>query len=125
MFRNLVQLYSMMVCFVSSIIMIILAAIFINSLFKFYFTEIANISSMEAYETNENYIDYYKYEKEKQQTFAALPNDELSSIRLNAKAKFIRNNKNSSLSTMIELLGWSVSALFAFIIHWFMYKKSK
>ena len=60
MFKNLTQIYCLIVCLVASIIMMITIGIMLNSGTDFVFTEYKYMSQLSKFSNDEKYIDHKK-----------------------------------------------------------------
>lgn len=125
MFKNLTQVYCLIVCLVASIVMMVTIGIMLGSGTDIVLTEYKYISQLSKFSSDEKYLDYRRQlsseEKERQQKV----NPELiKGKRIAARADYINEVKGNAISSLISCLTWLVTALFFFVIHWRMYKCS-
>ena len=125
MFKNLTQIYCLIVCLVASIIMMVTIGIMLNSGTDFVFTEYKYMSQLSKFSSDEKYIDHKKEissnDKEQQQT---LKPELIKEKRIADREDYIKKVKGSALGSIISCISWLITCLFFFIIHWRMYRCS-
>lgn len=142
--KNILQLYALLICAISTIILIIFFGLAFNSVTNLIIPEYKNYSLMSPYESNEVYIKFR--EKELQQYFAPyeahlhekryrevkneitalkqlLP-QELEQKRMSAKKDFLSTEKRKNIQDFIVYFQWVVVAAVFYYIHWRLYKKA-
>ena len=119
MFRNLIQLYSMAICFVASFILMITISLTINSITNSIFTEYKYHSELGHFSTNEKYIIYNP-------TLAIdIKNNpsKLTQARSADRENYIKEKKVSSIHALMSQASWLITASLFLIVHWRLYKK--
>lgn len=119
MFRNLIQLYSMAICFVASFILMIVISLIINSATNLIFTEYKNYSELNNFSTNEKYIAH----NTKIDDMTKNNPDKLTELRIADRDRYIEERKFSAIHDLISQLGWFITATLFLIVHWKLYKK--
>lgn len=125
MFKNLIQLYSIAICFLSSTILMALLLFSGNNLSYVVFPEYMNKIVLSSFDSDEEYLE--RQAKENNQKYERLikmlPN-ELSKKRLKDRENYIKNSKTLALQSLITQIYDVLIALVFFIIHWRLYKRS-
>ena len=125
MFKNLTQIYCVIVCLIASIVMMITIGIMLNSGTDFVFTEYKYMSELNKFSSDEKYIDHKKQisssDKEEQKTLKTVL---IKEKRIADREDYIKVAKGNDLSSIISCISWLVTGLFFFIIHWKMYRCS-
>jgi len=119
MFRNLIQFYSMAICFIASVILMITISLMINSITNSIFTEYKYHSELGHFSTNEKYIIYNP-------TLAVdIKNnpDKLTQVRISDRGSYLEEKKVSSIHDLMGQAGWLITASLFLIVHWRLYKK--
>jgi hypothetical protein len=135
MFKNLLQVYALFICAVSSIILLVVLGISLNSITNLLIPDYKNYSAIGRYESDEAYIKFHeegggnfglnKDELQKEVgLLKQLPPQELAQKRADAKKDFLENSRRGSIQSLIELFPWIVLVLFFFFVHWRIYKKA-
>jgi len=125
MFKNLTQVYCLIVCLVASVVMMITIGILLNSGTDIAFTEYKYMSQLNKFSSDEKYIDYKKQvssNDEEQQK--ALKPQLIKEKRASDREDYITEVKGNAISTIINCTTWLITGLFFFIIHWRMYRCS-
>jgi predicted PurR-regulated permease PerM len=125
MFKNLTQVYCLIICLIASVVMIITIGIMLGSTTNLVFTEYKYISELNKFSSDEKYIEYKKrsFADIKEQWQA--PKAELiQEKRITEREDYIKEIKGNAISTVISCATWLITSLFFFIIHWKMYKRS-
>jgi hypothetical protein len=140
MFKNLMQVYSLAVCLIMSIILMLILSLSVNAITDFTLTEYKNKSSLSKFSTNEDYIsslslskfsandDYsspLSLDKAAIESIKQLSSEKIEEKRLAEKDKYIQSIKDNSISSLISYAGWLLIGGIFFIIHWRLYKKSE
>lgn len=128
--KNIFQVYTLLICLISTVILLVCAGIFLSSITNIIIPQYTNYSYMIRFQSNENYLrhaynvgdygDLKTAEKLKD-----LSPTQLTQKRMDEKTTFLENTRGSSLSTIISVIEWSLVALLFFFIHWRLYKRSK
>lgn len=121
------QIYSMVVCFITTIILLITLAITINALITLFLPEYSNKSELIKYSTNEQYLRYLEQHdtKENDSLYKQLKDvseEKITEKRIIYKNDYIQTIKAQSTSTIISCLTWIIVSFIFFIIHWKFYK---
>ncbi|MBP6951872.1 MAG: hypothetical protein KBD36_01805 [Alphaproteobacteria bacterium] len=128
MIKNIFQLYTLLICLICTIILIISSSMFLNSLTDLFIPEYKSYSSMVSYESNDNYLRYYERDwgikDERYIALSQLSPDQLDDKRMIAKKAFLAQEKAQAIGALIHCLQWALVALAFFLIHWRLYKKS-
>ncbi len=125
MFKNLTQVYCLIVCLVSSVVMMITIGVMLGSGTDFVFTEYKYISQLSKFSSDEKYVEYKKQassnDKEQRQI---LKPELIKDKRIADREDYINEVKGNAISSMISCATWLITGLFFFIIHWRMYRCS-
>lgn len=123
MLKNLTQIYSLIICLVSTIILMITLGVMFNSATDILLTEYKNVHTMDKFSSNDKYIEYKTSYNKDDKRFELLGGEEIKIKRLQEKEDYINNRKKEAIGTLISCMTWLfISALF-FIVHWRMHKK--
>ncbi|PCJ25787.1 MAG: hypothetical protein COA94_05880 [Rickettsiales bacterium] len=125
MLKNPLQLYSLAVCLIACIVIMITSGLMLNNLTDLTLTKYTYKSHLNNFVTNEKYISYKKSSNGKDNDFPAnLTTEEIQTERLLARDNYIENRQNSAISSLISSFTWFLTGFFFFIIHWRIYKRS-
>ncbi len=122
MFKNLLQLYSLLVCLIASIVMMVSVGLAFNETTTIWLVEYKNKVSLNNYSTNEKYISYNKQYNGKKD-LDKLTSEELVAKRVAERSDYIQDKKDGSVSSLINIFTWLLTGLLFFAIHWRIYKK--
>ncbi|MDA9163510.1 hypothetical protein N9N97_01350 [Rickettsiaceae bacterium] len=122
MFKNLLQLYSLLVCLIASVVMMVTVGAAFNEATTILLVEYKNKVILNNYSTNEKYISYdNRYNGKKD--LDKFTSEELVAKRVAARSDYIQDKKDGSVSSLINIFTWFLTALLFFAIHWRIYKK--
>lgn len=152
MIKNILQLYALLVCLITVVILIVSFSMSLNLVTSLVIPEYKYYSSLRSYDSNEAYIEDYEhsigftssslhelpssslddserqYWKDKMQKVIALqqlPPNQLDEKRLAARRQYLENKKVQDITSLIYTLQWVLIAMIFFFIHWKIYKKSE
>lgn len=142
--KNILQLYALLICAISTVILILCFGLSFNSVTNLIIPEYKNYSLMSRYESNEAYIKFR--ENELQQYFPSygahlhekpyreveneirvlrqLSPHDLGEKRLNAKKEFLDTEKRKNIQDLIVYFQWIIVAVVFYYSHWRLYKKA-
>ena len=127
MLKNLTQLYCLIVCLVSTIILMITLGLMFNYTTEIILTEYKNAKELNKFSSNDKYIEYRKHIKCRKHTkcreFDEEKIDDIEVKRLLEKENFIENKKKEAISSIISCMAWLFVSILFFIVHWRMHKK--
>jgi hypothetical protein len=125
MFKNLVQLYSLLICLIASISIMVTMGIMLSNITDIILLEYKYTNQLDKFTSNAKYIDFQKQndssDKEKWQT---MDNNLIAEKRLADRVDYISSVKGGAISSLINCITWFITGLFFFLIHWRTYKKS-
>ena len=125
MFKNSTQLYSVAVCFVASIVMIITIGLMLGSITNLTLTEYKHKRYLNDFTTNEKYVSYKTQSANKQnENWKTLSSETIKSRRLADRKDYIESEKSEAISNLISCSSWLLTGFLFFIIHWRLYKHS-
>lgn len=128
MFKNLMQVYSLIVCLAASAVMMIALGIMLGSGTDLVLTEYKNMRQLRNYDNDAKYIEYKKQEAyndhDKQQWKVPNP-DQIKEKRMDDREDYINGVKGNAISSIINCITWLLIGLLFFIIHWRMYRHSR
>lgn len=125
MFKNLVQLYSLFVCLIASIVMMIAIGIMLGNITDILLPEYKYINQLDKFTSNEKYIDYQKQsDSSNKERLQIIDSDSVAEKRLAEREDYINRIKGDAISTLINCTTWLITGLFFFVIHWIIYKGS-
>ena len=117
MFKNLLQLYALVMCLISSIMIMITFGVMFNNVTELTLTEYKHQAHLNNFTTNEKYINY-------KTKLGPLDEKELQRKRLLEKDSYIENQKSNAISSLISGATWLFTGFIFFIIHWCLYRRS-
>lgn len=127
MFKNLMQVYSLVVCLVASVVMMIALGVMLNSGTDLLLTEYKNAHQLINYDSDEKYIEYKRssaYTDHDKEKWKADNLDHITEKRMADRADYINGVKASAINGIINAMTWFITGLLFFIIHWRLYKRS-
>ena len=125
MFKNLVQLYSLVVCLIASIVMMITIGIILGNATDILLPEYKYMNQLDKFTSNEKYIDYQKQSDPiNKERLQIIDSDSVAEKRLAEREDYINRIKGDAISTLINCTTWLITGLFFFVIHWRIYKGS-
>ncbi|HQS84401.1 MAG: hypothetical protein B7Y25_05875 [Alphaproteobacteria bacterium 16-39-46] len=128
MFKNLFQFYTLISCFVASLIILIASIFFLGAITNFLIPQYTFYSQYAHFESNESYLLFkktqYNVEDKEIQEINKLSPSALFEKRSQEKAQFFVNKKGNAIETLIHSLEWIIVSALFFCIHWRLYKKS-
>lgn len=132
MIKNILQLYALLVCFITVIILIITCSLSLNYITDLLIPEYKYYSALRHYDSNEDFIEYYeryeqtgKQETQKIISLKQLTPSQLDEKRLNERRQYLEGQKVETIASLILTFQWIFIAMIFFFIHWKVYKKSE
>ena len=119
--RHLAQLYSLSVCFVSAIIMLVASALLILAIVNITFFDLRNENSFKIFDSNELYLSsIYGHELESAKT---LTPQQLTELRMQKKINFISSEKIRFINNIIDCIIWIIVSLLFAVVHFKIYQR--
>jgi len=129
MIKNILQVYALLVCLITVVILIISVSLSLNLVTNLLIPEYKYSYSLRQYDSNDDYIEHYKdmgtTQTQKVISLQQLTPNQLDEQRLQARARYLENQKASNIGGLIEDFQWILVAMIFFFIHWKIYKKSE
>ena len=123
MIKNLVQLYSLVVCLIASVVIMITIGIMLGNTTDILLPEYKYMNQLDKFTSNEKYIDSQKQsEQSSKEKWQIIDPNLLAEKRLAERESYINRIKGDAISTVINCITWLITGLFFFITHWRMYK---
>lgn len=123
MIKNLVQLYSLVVCLIASVVIMITIGIMLGNTTDILLPEYKYMNQLDKFTSNEKYIDSQKQgEHSSKEKWQIIDPNLLAEKRLAERESYINRIKGDAISTVINCITWLITGLFFFVIHWRMYK---
>ena len=123
MIKNLVQLYSLVVCLIASVVIMITIGIMLGNTTDILLPEYKYMNQLDKFTSNEKYIDSQKQsEHSSKEKWQIIDPHLLAEKRLAERESYINRIKGDAISTVINCITWLITGLFFFVIHWRMYK---
>ncbi len=123
MIKNLVQLYSLVVCLIASVVIMITIGIMLGNTTDILLPEYKYMNQLDKFTSNEKYIDSQKQsEHSSKEKWQIIDPNLLAEKRLAERESYINRIKGDAISTVINCITWLITGLFFFITHWRMYK---
>ena len=116
MFKNILQLYSLIICIICTIIILIISANSLDRITDIVIPQYKFIPNTK-YNDNTTYKEYYHSNTKN------LTDIEIEKRRLAEQKHEFSNFKAHSIRSLINLLCWFIPAFITLIIHWRLYKK--
>lgn len=132
--KNLLHIYTLLICFVTVIILIITSSLFLNTTTDLLIPEYKNYSILRHYRSNEDYIQYYedlgyenldKNKNERVELLKKLSPVQLDEKRERERSQYLEDQKVSNIMSLISLLQWMLISAIFFFIHWRLYQRTK
>ena len=126
-FKSALQIYALLACLISSIIILITSGFLLCSITDFVIPKYMNYSQYSRYNTNEDFILLHqdRYANEDQlNNLKTLSFEALTEKRLDEKNQFLENIKWKAVESFIKCLEWLLVASVFFYLHWRIYKRS-
>ena len=123
MIKNLVQLYSLVVCLIASVVIMITIGIMLGNTTDILLLEYKYMNQLDKFTSNEKYIDSQKQsDHSSKEKWQIIDPNLLAEKRLAERESYINRIKGDAISTVINCITWLITGLFFFVIHWRMYK---
>ena len=126
MFKNLIRFYCMMICFISSIILIftvsnmLTAATDLTLLKEYnhyiYFDRFAHNQEFLIWDAHHGYLTYYNPHPSE---------SEITKARLEEKQRYVDELENDAIKQLIDYSRWLITASLFFFIHWKLYHRQE
>lgn len=134
--KNLRQIYSLLVCLIASVFMMVSMGVILTKTLTLLAPEITNVSELAMYSSNDTYLRSYEnrdvYSSEarnlRQERFAELknmPEGELTALRTKEQDDVTSKITSMAKGTILETLVWLFVALFFFMTHWSLFRRSE
>ena len=119
--KNLLQIYSLLICLISSIILIITLGFVFRSTVNLIFLEYRFRDNLQHYSSNERYIEHNKDSSDSLRNLSA---DAIQNVRLHKRAEHIDFQKHQAINHIIDCVGWILISIAFFSLHWRLYKNA-
>lgn len=114
MFKNLVQLYSLVVCLIASIVMMITIGIMLGNATDILLPEYKYMNQLDKFTSNEKYIDSQKRsDPSNKESWQIIDPNSLVEKRLAERESYINRIKGDAISTVINCITWLITGLFS------------
>lgn len=124
-FKNLQQVYALLICLVSTIVLLVCVGNFLDDGTRLLFPSYREGSEFLKFQSNETYLRYYNFESsEEKQEVKKLASEKLTERRLQDQQHFLKVNHLRALESLIKTILWILVAFIFFCIHWKLYKRS-
>jgi hypothetical protein len=127
--KNILHIYALLICLITTIILIINFSLVLNSLTSLAIPDLKYASTLREYDSNETYIKYkedrWSPQDPKLVLLKSLSPAQLDSRRAFEREKFLVDKKAVTISDLIMEVQWIMVAGLFFFIHWRLYKRSK
>ena len=128
--KNILNIYALLVCLITIIILIINCSFVLNSLTSLIIPQYKYAAALRQYESNEKFIEYKENSFSTQDSKLALQlknfsSSQLDQTRIFEKEKFLAEKKAANIVDLIMTMQWILVASLFFYLHWRLYKRSK
>lgn len=124
MVKNLGQLYSLFICLIASIIIMVTIGVMLSNVTDILLLEYKYISQLDKFTSNAKYIAFQKQsDPGNNEKLQIIDTDSIAEKRLVDKENYINNVKGGAISTLINCATWLITGLLFFLIHWRTYKR--
>lgn len=113
--KNIFQIYALLVCLITTVIMIISLSLMLYSTLEVVIPEYVRYSSLSKYNSNDEFKSSYAYSPEKLKNKS---DQEIEQIRVQEKAHEINHIKSQGLESFIKAILWLFVSIPFFFIHW-------
>ena len=124
MFKNSIQFYSIAVCFIATIVMMITTGLMLGYVTNLTLTEYKHKRHLNNFATNEKYVSYKQSANEQNENWQTLGSEIIENKRLADRKDYIETEKSDATSSLITCSSWLLTGFLFFIIHWRLYKHS-
>lgn len=124
MFKNLLQLYSLLICMISVVLMIVVLGLLSFSVGDLVLFQYKYSYELNKFNSNEKYIQHKKQNNKSQVNWSKLSEQEVTNLRLSEKEDYQDQKQSYALYNILDKAGWLIVGFIFFIIHWCLYKKS-
>jgi hypothetical protein len=115
--RNLLQIYALLVCLFTIVIVIVSTWWSLYSTFEIVLPQYMHYSDLSKYDDDSFKADNSELVKNKNE-------EEIVQAKIKAMNKEIKNIKSSGVETLIKSILWLIVAVPFFIIHWNIHKRT-
>ncbi|MGI2299253.1 hypothetical protein [Candidatus Cardinium hertigii] len=119
------KIYSMVVCFATTIVLLVTLSITFNGFITLFLPEYTNKEALIRYSTNEQFLQFKSHDKYLYKQLEGLSPKELEKRRMSYKHKYIEIIKGRAVSTIISNSIWIIVSLVFFIVHWKIYQNTQ
>jgi len=120
MAKNIYQIYLLLVCFFSIVVMTISSAVTLIDISEMTLPEYAKYASLRVYQSDESYKTYLESFEPKK----AIP-VKLSEARLIAKIDKIEEIKGDAIQSIFNAMVWLILSSGLFLLHWKLFQREK
>ena len=126
--KNLSQMYSMLVCLVTCMVLMVSLTIILISVVNISFPETKNAKELARYASNEVFLQSFRngYSDEKNERLIELkklPKEELASLRILGRSEALGEFNASAVQNLIDSFLWFFVAMLFFVVHWSLYRR--
>lgn len=120
MVKNIYQVYLLLVCFFSIVVITISSAVTLIDISEMTMPEYAKYSSLRVYQSDEAYKIYLESFEPKKE----IP-EKLSEARLIAKADRVEEIKGEAIQSLFSTMIWLIISSGLFLLHWKLFQREK
>lgn len=122
--KNLPQLYSLSICFVSTIVTLVTSILLIIAIINIMFFDLRNESDLNRYASNESYISYFSesYNSDRERVNALSP-DKITDMRIQKRNDYITSEKSRTKNNIIDFTVYIIVSLLFTLIHYRIYRR--
>ncbi len=124
MLKNLMPLYSVSMCLVSSITIMVVSIMTLNSATDLILTNYKYSNELRKFANNDKYTEYKNSLSKEEQDWYLLDDEELTERRIGEQNDYLTSIKSESVRDIINYTSSLIVAAIFFIIHWKLYKSN-
>jgi hypothetical protein len=112
--KNIIKIYALSICFVTTVIMIISLFIILSSTLEMFMPEYVKYSDLSKYNSN----DEFKFSYSHRDKLKNKSNQEIEQMRIQERAYELNKIKSQGLERLIGAILWLCVSVPFFLIHW-------
>lgn len=126
MFKNLIQLYALIICLICTLILMVNIGFLMNASSEIVFMNYVNRNTLYKYDSNESYLKWEQSLKNSGEVdkLLSLSSLEVEKLRIAEKENTKKEISYTAIKNIINSSIWLIITFLFFIFHWKLHKKS-
>lgn len=125
MHKSLLHTYYLIICLITTIIILITSGLIVSTCIDWKFPELKNSVDLAHYASNDKFLAFQEEKDPKKYAiYSAMSDEELRLVKNQAKHDHIVSIQSRAIENITRYAVWLLIGWIFFYIHWFFYRRS-